>query len=96
MTERDARGHCATRDRRRCRVPGCAAYATDLHHIVYRSHATAEEMWDTANLISLCRAHHALVHGGQLEIAGNADTIVEITGDDFEFMAFACNESGGL
>jgi predicted restriction endonuclease len=90
MTEKEARGHCATRDRRRCRVPGCAAYATDLHHIVFRSHATPEQLWATENLISLCRAHHALVHRGALEIAGNADGIVEITGDDAEFLALAC------
>lgn len=88
MTEKDARGHCATRDRRRCRVPGCAAYATDLHHLVYRSQGGT---WDPSNLLSLCRAHHALVHAGQLEIAGNADGILEITGDDFDFVALACD-----
>jgi 5-methylcytosine-specific restriction endonuclease McrA len=94
VTEKDARGHCATRDRRRCRVPGCAAYAHDLHHIIYRSHATPEQMWDTSNLISLCRAHHALVHAGTLEIAGNADHIVEITGDDFDLQMLQCHETG--
>jgi hypothetical protein len=93
MTEADARAHCKTRDRDRCRVPSCFAFAVDLHHIEYRSQAP-EKIWDTGNLISLCRAHHALVHSGSLEIAGDADHSIEVIGDDFDFVALACHETG--
>jgi hypothetical protein len=67
--------------------------ARDLHHVEYRSQAP-ELMWETSNLISLCRAHHALVHSGDLEIAGNADHAIEVTGNDFDFVALACHETG--
>jgi 5-methylcytosine-specific restriction endonuclease McrA len=93
MTEPEAREHCRVRDRGRCRVPGCAAVSRDLHHLVYRSHSVALQ-WDPANLISLCAAHHALVHAGDLEIAGNADHVIEVTGNDFDFVALACHETG--
>jgi hypothetical protein len=66
MTETDARALSDARPQP-VPVPGCAAFATDLITRHYRSQAAALK-WETSNLISLCRSHHALVHGGKLEL----------------------------
>ena len=56
----------------RCRFPGCESRRIDLHHIVYWSHGGRTEL---ANLISLCKAHHTLVHDrGYLIAAGPGGT----------------------
>ena len=47
------------RDHCRCRFPGCESRRADLHHIVYWANGGRT---DLANLISLCRWHHQLVH----------------------------------
>ena len=47
------------RDKCRCRFPGCESRRTNLHHIVYWSHGGSTRL---ANLISLCRYHHMVVH----------------------------------
>lgn len=94
MTEADARRHCQTRDRGRCRVPGCAAFAQHLHHVVYRSHLAPAEKWRTSNLLSLCASHHALVHAGVLHIEGDADGDLTVTGDDFDLVALCCDHHG--
>lgn len=91
MTEGEARKHCRDRDHSLCKVPGCAELARHLHHIIYRSHLAKADYWNTANLVSLCVAHHALVHSGALQISGDADKALEITGDDFAFVALACD-----
>jgi Domain of unknown function (DUF222) len=47
------------RDRHRCRYPGCESRRVDAHHIRYWSNGGETKL---ANLISLCKAHHHLVH----------------------------------
>ena len=47
------------RDKCRCRFPGCESRRVDLHHIQYWSNGGRTKL---ANLISLCKYHHTLVH----------------------------------
>jgi hypothetical protein len=47
------------RDTCRCRFPGCESRRVDLHHIQYWSHGGRTKL---DNLVSLCKAHHRLVH----------------------------------
>jgi hypothetical protein len=47
------------RDKCRCRFPGCESRRVDLHHIQYWSNGGRTRL---ANLISLCKYHHMLVH----------------------------------
>jgi len=47
------------RDKCRCRFPGCESRRVDLHHIQYWSNGGRTKL---ANLISLCKYHHMLVH----------------------------------
>jgi Domain of unknown function (DUF222)/HNH endonuclease len=47
------------RDKCRCRFPGCESRRIDLHHIQYWSNGGRTKL---ANLISLCKYHHMLVH----------------------------------
>ena len=54
------------RDRGRCRFPGCESRRADLHHIVYWAHGGRTGL---ANLISVCRWHHQLVHDRGYRIA---------------------------
>jgi hypothetical protein len=55
-----------TRDRHRCRVPGCAhATFVDVHHVQPRSEGGLNEV---SNLLILCGVHHRAVHRGQLLI----------------------------
>ena len=58
------------RDRCRCRFPGCESRRIDLHHIRYWSHGGRT---DLANMISLCRRHHRLVHDRGYLIAAARD-----------------------
>jgi 5-methylcytosine-specific restriction endonuclease McrA len=58
------------RDKCRCRFPGCESRRTDLHHIQYWSNGGDTKL---ENLVSLCKAHHRLVHKrGYLISAGPA------------------------
>jgi hypothetical protein len=63
------------RDRHRCRFPGCESRRIDLHHVVFWSHGGHTRL---ANIICLCKRHHALVHD-------NAIIITAITGGGFSF-----------
>jgi 5-methylcytosine-specific restriction endonuclease McrA len=55
-----------TRDRRRCRVPGCThATFVDVHHVQPRSEGGCNE---ASNLLVLCSAHHRATHRGELLI----------------------------
>ena len=47
------------RDHCRCRFPGCESRRVDLHHIVHWTHGGRTSL---GNLVSLCKAHHTLVH----------------------------------
>ena len=58
------------RDRCRCRFPGCESRRVDLHHIQYWSHGGRTTL---GNLVSLCKAHHTLVHDRGYLIAAARD-----------------------
>lgn len=59
-----------SRDRGRCRVPGCRATRNlDIHHIVHRADGGGH---DPSNMIVLCSGHHMLHHEGLLSITGRA------------------------
>ena len=58
------------RDRGRCQYPGCDSRRTDAHHIRHWANGGQTSL---ANLISLCKGHHRLVHenGYIIATAGN-------------------------
>lgn len=78
--ERAAREIVRKRDKGRCQVPGCSERAVHLHHIVYRSKSKARR-WDPSNLTSLCVDHHQLEHAGEIQISGDADDEIIVTGN---------------
>jgi hypothetical protein len=61
------------RDHCRCRFPGCESRRVDLHHIQYWSHGGRTTL---DNLVSLCKAHHMLVHDRGYLIAAARDGTV--------------------
>jgi Holliday junction resolvasome RuvABC DNA-binding subunit len=59
-----------TRDRGRCRVPGCRATRhIDIHHLIPRALGGTHDEW---SLCLLCSGHHKLHHEGILSISGRA------------------------
>lgn len=76
--ERNCRALVHARDKGKCRIPGCKERSEHLHHITYRSRGGR---WRTGNITSLCPSHHAMVHLGKIQISGNADDELIITGD---------------
>ncbi|MEM9695528.1 MAG: HNH endonuclease, partial [Myxococcota bacterium] len=59
------------RDHLRCRVPGCQNHRfLDLHHVRPRARGGTHE---PDNLVTLCGAHHRLVHRGHLVIQADPD-----------------------
>lgn len=76
--ERECRQKVKARDKGKCVVPGCKERSQHLHHIVYRSKGGR---WTTANIASLCPTHHQWVHLGKIQISGNADDELIITGE---------------
>ena len=58
------------RDRYRCRYPGCESRRVDAHHIRFWSNGGQTKL---DNLISLCKAHHHLVHDKGIIIAATSD-----------------------
>lgn len=76
--ERDCRKAVKARDKGRCVVPGCKEASKHLHHIIYRSRGGK---WRTENICSLCVTHHQMVHAALIQISGNADEELIITGD---------------
>jgi hypothetical protein len=55
-----------TRDRRRCRIPGCThSTFVDVHHVQPRAEGGRNE---ASNLLTLCGAHHRATHRGELLI----------------------------
>jgi len=60
------------RDRHRCRYPGCESRRVDANHIRYWSQGGRTSL---DNLVSLCKAHHHLVHDKGI-------IIIAATGDD--------------
>jgi hypothetical protein len=82
--ERNCRIAVKKRDKGRCVVPGCKEASDHLHHIQYRSKGGK---WRTENIASLCAGHHSLVHLGKIDISGNADEHLTITGER-KYLAF--------
>lgn len=78
--ERIARESTRQRDKGSCRIPGCTERATELHHIVARSQSK-KKRWLTSNLVWLCHDHHRLRHANVIQISGNADEELIVTGD---------------
>lgn len=78
--ERAAREICRARDKGRCRIPNCNERAVHLHHIVYRS-KSKRLRWLPSNLVSLCQEHHQLEHAHVIQISGDADGEIIVTGD---------------
>lgn len=76
--ERECRAIVARRDKGKCVVPGCKESGIHKHHIQYRSRGGK---WRSANVCSLCVKHHQLVHASLIQIAGNADEHLDITGE---------------
>ncbi len=62
------------RDRGRCQVPGCRCRQhLALHHIRFRSQGGTH---DPDNLITLCWAHHDMVHRGVLAVTRDTDGLL--------------------
>jgi hypothetical protein len=78
LQERTCRQAVRLRDHGRCVVPGCKERSQHLHHITYRSRGGRCR---SENVCSLCVKHHQMVHAALIEITGNADEELFITGD---------------
>lgn len=78
--ERACREIVRARDKGRCRIPNCNERSEHLHHIVYRS-KSKRLRWVPQNLVSLCTDHHRLEHLHIIQISGNADQEIIVTGD---------------
>ena len=78
--ERTCRSTVRARDGGKCRIPGCSERASELHHIIYRSRSKRLK-WHTGNCVSLCTSHHRLQHAGIIQISGDADEEIIVTGD---------------
>lgn len=76
--ERECREAVRRRDHGKCVIPGCKDRSEHMHHITYRSKGGK---WRSENICSLCPSHHAMVHAGKIQIAGNADKHLTISGD---------------
>jgi hypothetical protein len=57
------------RDHGRCQAPGCTNATTEIHHILHSANGGPTCL---SNLISLCDAHHWLVHDGGWTLTGTA------------------------
>jgi hypothetical protein len=64
------------RDGCRCRFPGCESRRTDAHHILYWSNGGETKL---RNLISLCKAHHRIVHDKNIIITATGNGIAFYT-----------------
>ena len=78
--ERACREITRKRDGGKSRIPGCAEHATELHHIVPRSQSKRKR-WATSNCVWLCKDHHQLRHASIIQISGDADREIIVTGD---------------
>ena len=80
QSERACRAAVKARDKGRCRVPGCSNRDTEMHHVIPRSRSSRLK-WHTGNNCLLCKAHHGLRHAGKIQVSGDADDELIITGD---------------
>lgn len=78
--ERECRTAVQKRDKGKCTVPGCKERGAHMHHVIYRSQSKRLK-WATSNNCLLCVDHHRLEHAGKIQISGNADDELIITGD---------------
>ena len=78
--ERACREITRARDGGKCRIPDCIDRATELHHIVPRAQSKRKR-WLTSNCVWLCKDYHRLRHAGIIQIAGDADVEIIVTGD---------------
>ena|SRR4026207_1209454 len=78
--ERECRAFVKMRDKGKCRIPGCKEYGAELHHIVPRSQSK-KRRWLSGNCLLLCTDHHRLRHAGVIQITGDANGEIVITGD---------------
>src|SRR5512138_267298 len=72
------------RDHHRCAVPGCRyARFVEIHHVRFQSHGGRHEI---SNLVTICTAHHTLLHTNKLAIRGLAPdlTFFRIVDDGVE------------
>lgn len=76
--ERICREAVKRRDKGKGVIPGCKDRSEHMHHITYRSKGGK---WRSENICSLCPSHHSMVHLGKIQISGNADEHLTITGD---------------
>jgi len=66
------------RDRYRCRFPGCESRRIDLHHIRFWASGGETKL---ANILCLCKRHHAIVHDKGIIIAAVSDGFAFFTPD---------------
>lgn len=77
LRERVCRQAVRLRDKGKCVVPGCRDASKHLHHVTYRSRGGK---WRSENVCSLCVKHHQMVHAALIQISGDADQELVITG----------------
>lgn len=80
QAERACRLAVQKRDKGHCVVPGCKDRGVHMHHVIYRSQSKRLR-WATSNNCLLCLDHHQLEHAGAIQISGNADDELFITGN---------------
>jgi hypothetical protein len=78
--ERACREIVRARDKGRCRIPNCNEREVEMHHVVPRSRSSRLK-WHPGNNCLLCKGHHGLRHAGKIQITGDADGELIITGD---------------
>ncbi len=68
-TRKSMRRHrIIARDDFRCGIPTCTSRANlHAHHVWWRSNGGPDNAW---NLLTLCVAHHQMVHDGTIEVGG--------------------------
>ncbi len=85
--ERECRAEVWRRYGRKCNAPGCREWATEQHHIVYRSRSRTLKYapWNRA---PLCSAHHDLEHAGKITIHPRTRSGELIVTGKREYLAF--------
>lgn len=78
--ERECRIATRKRDKGRCRIPNCREHAQHLHHITFRSKSRLNK-WHTGRCVWLCLEHHQMAHAHLIDISGDADSEIVVTGD---------------
>lgn len=85
--ERACRALVDARDHYKCRIPGCKEKSVrEQHHLIYMSKSKRLK-FSPDNRVSLCRAHHQLLHAGRITITREPDgeLIVKGAAKDLRF-----------